>query len=260
MNEEQVEKMYSKVLAYNGYNPIDLINEIQSLNKIYQNLLISKLGLDNNIPMNNNDISKHYYFSNSHISKALKDIYKMIKVLNFDDELERLLIECPGHSMDELLDAIKLLSPRERDVIILKLGLNGRKRKSYEEISKYMNLELHNINAIYSRAKDKIKKIINEKNTMQQLLDKFYLCEEKDILEVIESLTKKEKIVLKLHMGLLGLSPMRNKDISELLNISQVNTSLLIKRSSDKLYNKLIFKQMEKEKKLNVKVLINQSK
>ena len=71
------------------------------------------------------------------------------------------------------------------------------------------------------------------------------------MLDCISNLSIKEQYIIKLHFGLLGMSPMKNKDISELLNIDSSNVGATVSYTKNRLI--VLMKKKREEKYIKIK-------
>ena len=194
-NNEEVSKMNknehfsSKYLEESLNKPIEVIlNAMDLLKPINKQIMELRYGLNGNKPLEISEIAKKLSLTEKQVKDAigntknrLKNIlegkakFKLDKTDKYTNQSiiieDKLKVDFPSYSKEEILDAFSTLSTRRKEVFELYYGLNGNEALSTKQIQEKLNLTEKNVSQQLYLAKKCIKEQLSSKTKEESKLE-----------------------------------------------------------------------------------------
>ena len=211
------------------YHPMITLNsdDILQLGFIGLSNAVDKFDVDKNVKF----ATYATYWIIQSISRGLQNELNNLNVSLKTTELKKLFIE----TEDELIQ--KLKRTPTYDEIITSMGIDEEDAKNISFTTNFESLD-ENINE-HKTFGDNIKS--NDISSEEKVLNQEQV---NIVLESLERLTEKEKLVVKYHFGLVDGKPYSYQEIGDILKISKQRVQVIFHQALSKL--KIIVKQYNK--------------
>ena len=182
--------------------------------------------------------NSEYYIKRSRRKKYTKqeESIKELKHYCVDD-----FVSCfEGYSRQQVLDALNSINEKNKNIIELRYGLNGKIPMEPSEIIKLYDITYRQYQNIIGNSKMSIKKILEKerKNGLDII-----------VTEEFKRLTVIQKEILTLHYGLDGNKILSYNQISELLGIKYICVNSRLYKS--KMRMEALLKEINKQKEIS---------
>lgn len=177
-----------RAIMNNGYMirlPAYIYDKINNISTVENNYLAKNGEIDLKNMCNEANITEQEYLLTCHYKRNYSNFTSLNSIINIDSDENYVelqdYIPCQNTSVedtiiseslkDQLMETMNELSPKEREVLMLRFGLNGHEPLTLEAIGNKYNLTRERIRQIENKALNKLKRLNLKKGLKDYLLE-----------------------------------------------------------------------------------------